>query len=239
VRAATRKIEMAIMNGHSLARSPRAVTIASSLFAMNVSAIQAMPNNAIIATIPDRNIGMPGTSPAFTLQVRRMSAAALSMTIWMIGVTARGSVPPSSLATTGRMSSMNPKMQMRSTPRRNIATLRFAYCLIWMSAADSGSLTSPASRRRLYSGSSIRSLPCRLITTDIAMIPRRVAGIVINRMSTRSRPSGSTSGSIVAMAAATGLDVMPIADATVELESGRSGRILFAYETSLITGTIE
>jgi hypothetical protein len=41
------------------------------------------------------------------------------------------------------------------------------------------------------------------------------------------------------MAAATGLDVIPKADATVELASGRSGRILFANETSLITGMIE
>ena len=41
------------------------------------------------------------------------------------------------------------------------------------------------------------------------------------------------------MAAATGLDVIPSAFATVELASGRSGRILFARATSLITGTIE
>src|SRR6478609_11459608 len=88
VRAATRKIETAIMNGHLLARSPSAETIASSLLAMNVSAIQAMPNRAIIATIPDRKIDIPGTSAARTLQVARISAPAVSMTIWMIGVTA-------------------------------------------------------------------------------------------------------------------------------------------------------
>src|SRR3954466_15091091 len=41
------------------------------------------------------------------------------------------------------------------------------------------------------------------------------------------------------MAAATGLDVIPKADATVEPASGRSGRILLANETSLITGMIE
>ena len=44
---------------------------------------------------------------------------------------------------------------------------------------------------------------------------------------------------MVAIAAATGLDVMPSADATVDEESARSGRILFAYATSLITGMIE
>jgi len=43
----------------------------------------------------------------------------------------------------------------------------------------------------------------------------------------------------VAVAAATGLDVMPSALATVEPASARSGRILFAYATSLITGMIE
>src|SRR3954449_7861249 len=102
VSAATRKIDTAIMNGHLLARSPRAETIASSLLAMNVSAIQAMPNRAIIATMPERKIEVPGRSAALTLQVTRISAAALSMTIWMMGVTDSGSVPPSSLATVGR-----------------------------------------------------------------------------------------------------------------------------------------
>src|SRR6476620_7708175 len=102
VSAATRKINTAIMNGHLLARSASAVTIASSLLAMNVSAIHAMPNRAIIATMPDRKIDMVGTTVALTLQNTRMSAAAVSMTIWMIGVTDSGSVPPSSLATVGR-----------------------------------------------------------------------------------------------------------------------------------------
>jgi len=41
------------------------------------------------------------------------------------------------------------------------------------------------------------------------------------------------------VAAATGLDVIPIVEATVDPASGRSGRILFANETSLITGMIE
>src|SRR3954454_24192828 len=86
VSAATRKIDTAIMNGHLLARSPSADTIASSLLAMKVSAIHAMPNRAIIATMPERKIDMPGTSPALTLQVMRISAAAVSITIWMIGV---------------------------------------------------------------------------------------------------------------------------------------------------------
>src|SRR3954469_14458471 len=88
VNPATRKIETAIMNGHLFARSPRPETIASSLAAMKVSAIHAMPNRAIMATIPERKIDIPGTSAARTLQKTRISAAAVSMTIWMIGVTA-------------------------------------------------------------------------------------------------------------------------------------------------------
>src|SRR3954447_2779772 len=170
VSAATRKIETAIMNGHLLARSPRPETIASSLLAMNVSAIQAIPNRAIIATMPERKIDMPGTSPALTLQVIRISAAAESMTIWMIGVTDNGSVPPSSLATVGRISSKKPKMQMMSTAPRKIATLRLAYFASWMSAAGAGGVTSPACKRRWYSTSSDSSLPWRLITNDITAI---------------------------------------------------------------------
>src|ERR1051325_4081343 len=88
VSAATAKIAIAIMNGHFPARSPSADTIASSLLAMNVSAIQAIPKSAIIATIPDRKIGMPGMSFALTWASSRISAAAVSITIWMIGVTA-------------------------------------------------------------------------------------------------------------------------------------------------------
>ena len=43
----------------------------------------------------------------------------------------------------------------------------------------------------------------------------------------------------MAVAAATGLDVIPRADAIDDPASARSGRILFAYATSLITGMIE
>src|SRR3954447_18772105 len=102
VSAATRKIETAIMNGHLLARSPSADTIASSLLAMNVSAIQAMPKRAIIATMPDLKIDMFGMSDALTWAKISISAAAVSMTIWMMGVTDRGLVPPSSVRIVGR-----------------------------------------------------------------------------------------------------------------------------------------
>src|SRR5436190_17669808 len=101
VSAATAKIATAIMNGHLEARSPSAETIASSLFAMNVSAIHAMPKSAIIATIPERKIDVFGMSDAPTLANRTIRAAAVSISIWMIGVTASGSVPPSSPVTVG------------------------------------------------------------------------------------------------------------------------------------------
>ena len=114
------------MNGHFSAMPPSASTIASSLLAMNVSAIHAIPNSAIIATIPDLKIGVPGTSPAFTCASTRMSAAAVSMIIWISGVTDIGSTPPPSAATVGRMLSTKPNTQIASTPVRKIATLRLA-----------------------------------------------------------------------------------------------------------------
>ena len=116
----------AIMNGHFSARPPSAWTIASSLLAMNVSAIHAIPKRAIIAIIPERKIAVPGTSVALTWQNTRISAAAVSMNIWISGVTDIGSTPPPSAATVGRMLSTKPKTQIAATPARKIATLRFA-----------------------------------------------------------------------------------------------------------------
>src|SRR6185295_9928564 len=101
VKAATRKMAIAIVNGQFSARPPRAATIASSLLAMNVSAIQAIPNRAIIATMPDLKIWVFGMSLAFTCAKTSINAAALSMIIWMIGVTDIGSTPPPSAATVG------------------------------------------------------------------------------------------------------------------------------------------
>ena len=126
VKAATRKMAIAIVNGQFSARLPRAATIASSLLAMKVSAIQAIPNRAIIATMPDLKICVFGMSVAFTCAKIRISAAALSMIIWMIGVTDIGSTPPPSAATVGRRPSKTPKMQIAATAVRKIATLRFA-----------------------------------------------------------------------------------------------------------------
>ena len=166
VNAATAKIATAIMNGHLLGEvAERADTIASSLFAMNVSAIQAMPKRAIIATMPDVKIDMFGMSDALTLQKTSISAAAVSITIWMIGVTDRGLVPPSSVRTVGRMPSNRPKMQITSTAPRKIATLRLAKGMSTISLDGAGGWTSPASTRRRYSVSSSRFRPCRLITT--------------------------------------------------------------------------
>src|SRR4029078_7423841 len=88
VNAATAKIATAIMKGHFPARAPSAETIASSLLAMKVSAIHAMPKSAIIATIPDLKIGIPGMSAALTCANTRIIAAAVSILILIIGVTA-------------------------------------------------------------------------------------------------------------------------------------------------------
>ena len=159
VSAATPKMATAIMNGHFSARPPIASTIASSLLAMKVSAIQAIPKRAIIATIPDLKIGVPGMSLALTLQRRTIRAAAASMTIWMIGVTDSGSTPPSSAAIVGRRPSKSPKMQMTATAPRKSATLRLAYRVSTMSDAALGGCTRPASIRRRYSTESSRSAP--------------------------------------------------------------------------------
>ena len=70
VKPATRKIAIAIMNGHCSARLPRAWTIASSLLAMNVSAIHAIPKSAIIETMPDLKIGVTGMSVVLTWRRR-------------------------------------------------------------------------------------------------------------------------------------------------------------------------
>ncbi len=147
------------MNGRLSAMLPSAWTIASSLLAMNVSAIQAIPNSAIMATIPDLKICVPGMSPALTWQSSTIRAAAVSMIIWISGVTDIGSTPPPSAATVGRMPSKKPNAQIATTPVRKIATLRFAYGCRTTSAAGAGGLTSPAARRRWYSGSSSSSLP--------------------------------------------------------------------------------
>ena len=63
---------------------------------------------------------------AFTCAKTRISAAAVSMIIWISGVTDNGSTPPPSAATVGRMPSTKPKRQIAKTPARKMATLRFA-----------------------------------------------------------------------------------------------------------------
>ena len=94
---------------------------------MKVSAIHAIPNRAIIATIPDLKIGVPGTSLAFTWQSRTISAAAVSMNIWMSGVTDIGSTPPPSAATVGPDALEEAEDADRERRRaRKIATLRLA-----------------------------------------------------------------------------------------------------------------
>ena len=92
---------------------------------MKVSAIQAIPNSAIIATIPDLKIAVTGLA-GLDVASSRINAAAVSMIIWMSGVMDIGSTPPPSAATVGRRASKTPKMQIARTPPRKIATLRLA-----------------------------------------------------------------------------------------------------------------
>ena len=120
------------MNGHFSAMLPRASTIASSLFAMNVSAIQAIPNRAIIATMPDLKIGVDGMSVAFTWAKISISAAAVSMIIWISGVTDIGSTPPPSAATVGLI----------VPPARRASAIAFVFIGWSVAAAATVPLTS-------------------------------------------------------------------------------------------------
>ena len=174
------------MKGQFSARPPSAATIASSLLAMKVSAIQAIPNSAIIAIIPDLKIGALATSLAWTCARIRISAAAVSMNIWMIGVTDSGSTPPPSAGMVGRRPSKTPKTQIAATAVRKMATLRFAYGSSAISPAGAGGLISPEASRRWNSASSSRSLPCVFITSAMTKMPTMLAGIVISITSTMS-----------------------------------------------------
>ena len=74
------------------------------------------------------------------------------------------------------------------------------------------------------------------MSSDESTIATTDDGIVTNKICGSVTPLGSTSTSIAAMAAATGLEVIPNAVATVDRDSGRSGRMPDAYETSYMTG---
>ncbi len=126
---------------------------------MNVSAIHAMPKRAIIAIMPERKICVVGTSVAFTCAKTRISAATVSMIIWISGVTDIGSTPPPSAATVGRIPSTKPNTQIATTPARKMATLRLANGWSTISAGGAGGSASPEARRRWYSASSSSSVP--------------------------------------------------------------------------------
>src|SRR5215211_636884 len=73
--------------------------------------------------MPERKICVPGMSAVLTAQSSTISAAAVSITIWMIGVTESGSKPPPSAGTSGRRSLAKPKMQISATAPRKVATV--------------------------------------------------------------------------------------------------------------------
>ena len=88
----------------------------------------------------------------------------------------------------------------------------------------SGTSTSPASTRRRYSGSSHNCLPIRCCTNAVTMHDTIAAGMVIFKMSGRVKSLGSNVR-YAAIAAETGLAVIPSAEVTVEDANGFSGRI--------------
>ena len=82
-------------------------------------------------------------------------------------------------------------------------------------------------------------MPIRPWMIDPTTMATTEAGMQMMRISVRLNPSGSISPIITAMAAETGLEVMPSPLATVDAASGRSGRTPFLYAVSSMTGMRE
>jgi hypothetical protein len=204
---------------------------------MNVSVSQARPNNATAETMPALKTDDSGISFADGLQMRMISAATVSITIWMIGVTPIGSVVPSAAAMCGRRSGNKPNTTIVRTPTRKMyAALRPGLVNVSASAADPDATAAslPSASRAWYSGSSSRSLPLRIMMIPETMIPTIAAGMVTDSTLTMSKLYGATSVSVImaAIAAETGLQARAMPETTTVIDSGRSGRIFAWYETS-------
>ena len=89
--------------------------------------------------------------------------------------------------------------------------------------------SSPEAILAWTSGSSSRSLPILLTTSDVTTMPITQDGMVIARISVSPRLYGATSVrvSIAAMAAETGDAARAIPDCTTVTVNGRDGRIPF------------
>ena len=113
------------MNGHLRGEVTEGSDDASSLLAMNVSAIQAMPKSAIIATMPEVKIDMFGMSTALTLRTadQRRSRQHHHLDD---GGHGQGLDPAVLSRIVGLGPSNRPKKQITTTAPRKIATLRLA-----------------------------------------------------------------------------------------------------------------
>ncbi len=228
VMAATANRATAIMRGFCLASSPRPPTITSWLAAMKVLAIQATPNRATTATMPESNRGLLTMSPALMRHSAVIRAATVNMVIW-ISCERSTSTSLSLAITRGRSSSKMPAHTMKITPARKIRAERLPSAvtgLAWPSLL--GGWSWPEARRAWYSGSSSSSLPRRFITKAATMMARMEAGTVMDRMSVILKPSGAIRPTMAAVAAETGLEVMASCPAVAARARGRSGRTLLA-----------
>ena len=200
-------------------------------------AIQAIPRKAIIATMPERKICVPGMSALDRAEQHdqrrggqhhhlddrrhreRLEAAAL-----------------------GQTSAAGPwrSRRCRSARRHRGRSRRTASRNADHDVGGRSRRGRPPGREplRWYSASSSRSRPCRLITNDIAGMPMMLAGIVIRSVDELvvvdldEREDRRHRGRDQARRD-------PERRGDRRAGGGRSGRILFAYETSLITGMIE
>ena len=210
-----------------------------------VSPIQAIPNMLTMAFMPAANT-LPCTA-FFTsaLLTMRMSAAVDIMMISMVsGMPMRVVVP--STVKEGRSEGTEPNKTTRNTPRRKAKTeywARLSGCssICWSSSASFSGLMNPSFTLRRYSGSFSRSLPMKFCTNDATRMAMSDAGMQMRRMSFSSMPRPPSRSVLMtaAVAAETGLPVMPSEAAIAATLIGRSGRILLLVAISEMMGSKE
>ena len=176
-------------------------------------------------------------SPTFPFPTSSIRAASDIMTIsivWLIDT-------PS-----GRSPGKNPKTTTSATPNRKARTERFAAgrslsTVTSIPFRSSSGRISPTATRRLYSASSSSSLPTWFSTNAAKSIDRKAVGTQTISTVPSSIPLAPSRSWLIsaAVAALTGLQVIPSEAAITLRLSGRSGRILLVCATSEMIGSRE
>ena len=205
---------------------------------MKVSLIQAMPKMETTAIMPAMKTLERAMSGAFTLVAKRMNDPKASMMICTTVV--MGTTLP---FTRGRRPGFMAMRMMVSTPAKKRPTDSLAVKGIFMprvvTLASRALANSGSFMRSRNSGSWSSSLPRLKLQAAATSTPMMPAGRVMRMMS--KRPTGwpflAAMARKVVTAAATGLAVIPIWEATLEIAMGRSGRMRVFRATSLMTGS--